>query len=62
MKRTSVRVAALTLALGAMFAAPAAAVPSHQLPGTPDAGVTAPGTAAPTASPCQVVPWWFWCR
>lgn len=65
MKSTATRIAALTLALGAIFAAPAAAVPSHELPGvsTPPAVTQpAPGTVAPAASFCQVASWWFWCR
>ena len=66
MRSTVVRIAAASLALAAMFSAPAAAVTSLELPGTSTPPVvtapTAPGVVTPDAAVCDVIPWWFWCR
>ncbi len=65
MKRSTLRLAAVALALGGLAMGPAAAAApaSHELPGTPV--VTAPGNGTvitPNISFCEVVQWWIWCR
>ena len=65
MKRTALRLAAVSLAVAGLAVGPAAAAApaSHELPGTPV--VTAPDTGTivtPNASFCDVVKWWIWCR